>query len=289
MSLPEGAEELVLKTKYFGSIEIEESDVLTFPKGLFAFEDEKKFVLLPFEGSDSALLCLQSAADEHLAFVVMNPFAVCPQYAPVLQAGELEKLGVSVGSQILLKNYNFGLDDRIGGRMLSDVAAYAKEHVGGERDWGRIFKEKLLLYRYRSFHGGDAPYNLLVILGYGINIIAIVILLRRAGRELFAAGIQLFLVALVRSALWMFVLMRGRDPERITHPLYLVEFCLLAGIFLGVLFAGAFYGKHHPKKVPLWLSVSAVTFLLASMVIFCVVEIFIFLGAAGPTRRIWIM
>ena len=89
MSLPEGAEELVLKTKYFGSIEIEESDVLTFPKGLFAFEDEKKFVLLPFEGSDSALLCLQSVADEHLAFVVMNPFA------PVLQAGELEKLGVA--------------------------------------------------------------------------------------------------------------------------------------------------------------------------------------------------
>lgn len=149
-----------------------------------------------------------------------------------LSDGELEKLGVSVGSQILLKNYNFGLDDRIGGRMLSDVAAYAKEHVGGERDWGRIFKEKLLLYRYRSFHGGDAPYNLLVILGYGINIIATVILLRRAGRELFAAGIQLFLVVLVRSALWMFVLMRGRDPERITHPLYLVEFCLLAGIFL---------------------------------------------------------
>ena len=58
-----------------------------------------------------------------------------------LSDGELEKLGVSVGSQILLKNYNFGLDDRIGGRMLSDVAAYAKVHVGGERDWGRIFKE----------------------------------------------------------------------------------------------------------------------------------------------------
>ena len=91
---------MVLKTKYFGSIEIEESDVLTFPKGLFAFEDEKKFVLLPFEGSDSALLCLQSAADEHLAFVVMNPFAVCPQYAPVLQAGELEKLGVADSTEL---------------------------------------------------------------------------------------------------------------------------------------------------------------------------------------------
>lgn len=145
---------------------------------------------------------------------------------------EMEKLGISAGSQILLKNYNFGLDERIDAWMFSDLAAYAKEHVGGERDWGAIFREKLLLYRYRSFHGGDAPYNLLVIFGYGINIIAIVILLREDMRELFAALIQLLMIFFVRSGLWMFILMRGRDPERITHPLYLVEFCLLAGIFL---------------------------------------------------------
>ena len=145
---------------------------------------------------------------------------------------ELEELGISTGSQILLDNYNFGLDERIDTRMLSNVAAYAREHVGGGRDWGAVFKEKLLLYRYRSFHGSDAPYNLLVILGYGINIISIVILLRRDRVSCFAAAVQLALIFLVRSGLWMFVLMRGRDPERITHPLYLVEFCLLAGVFL---------------------------------------------------------
>lgn len=58
-------------------------------------------------------------------------------------------------------------------------------------------------------------------------------------------------------------------------------FWLLAGIFLGALAAGALYERHHPKRVPLWVSVSAVTFLLASVVIFCVVEIFIFLGAGA--------
>lgn len=156
---------------------------------------------------------------------------------------DLEKLGVSFGSQILLDNYNFGLDERIDGRMLSDVAAYAKEHVGKERDWAAVFKEKLLLYRYRSLHADDAPYNLLVILGYGINIIAIVILMRRDVRKLLAAAMQLFLTFGVRSALWMFVLMRGRDPERITHPLYLVEFCLLAGMFLWCLRRSAAEGK----------------------------------------------
>lgn len=91
---------MTLKTRYFGSIEIGEDDVLEFPKGLFAFEGEKQFVLIPFEGSDSALLCLQSVRDEGLAFVVMNPFAVCPQYAPVLPPEELEKLGVADSTEL---------------------------------------------------------------------------------------------------------------------------------------------------------------------------------------------
>lgn len=151
---------------------------------------------------------------------------------------DLEEQGVSYGSQILLDNYNFGLDERIDAQMLSDVAGYAKAHVGGERDWGAVLKEKLRLYRYRSFHGGDMPFNLLVMVGYGINLITIVLLFRRDVRNLLAAALQLFLILVVRSGLWMFVLMRGRDPERITHPLYLVEFCLLAGIFLRYLQRG---------------------------------------------------
>lgn len=151
-------------------------------------------------------------------------------------AADLVSLGVSPTAQTLLRNYNFGLDEEIDASLFSDVAAYAKERVGGARDWGKIFKEKLLLYRYRSLHKDDAPYNLLVFLGYAVNIISIVILLcikkRKFLEQTLYQGAQLFLIALVRSALWMFILMRGRDPERITHSLYLVEFCLLAGLFL---------------------------------------------------------
>ena len=89
-----------IKTKYFGEIEIEEEAVIDFPGGLFAFEDEKQFVLLPFEGSEATLLCLQSAVTEGLAFVVMNPFAVSPGYAPVLQAQELERMGVTDSKEL---------------------------------------------------------------------------------------------------------------------------------------------------------------------------------------------
>lgn len=87
-------------TKYFGEIEYEETEVLTFPKGLFGFEGEKTFLLLPFSGSDGTLLCLQSLLTPGLAFVVMDPFALQSAYAPVLQSEELRELEVSDSAEL---------------------------------------------------------------------------------------------------------------------------------------------------------------------------------------------
>lgn len=83
-----------MRTKYFGEIECPEENKLSFPEGLFGFEEEKEFFLLPFEGGEGSLLCFQSAATPGLAFVAMNPFSLKPDYAPVLAAKELEALGV---------------------------------------------------------------------------------------------------------------------------------------------------------------------------------------------------
>ncbi len=55
----------------------------------------------------------------------------------------------------------------------------------------------------------------------------------------------------------------------------------LASAFLLTLTSGMLYGRHHPKKLPLWLPVSAFTFLGASVAILCAVEILVFLGAAS--------
>lgn len=83
-----------LQTKYFGEIEYELSETITFPAGLFGFDDEHSFLLLPFEGSGENLLCLQSVATPALAFIVMDPFSLCPDYRPVLQKAELQLFGV---------------------------------------------------------------------------------------------------------------------------------------------------------------------------------------------------
>ena len=84
-----------LKTKYFGSIDCSPEDFLNFPNGLFGFEDEKQFILLPFADRGGNLLCLQSTVTPSLAFVAMNPFSLKPDYAPVLSEEELNLMGVA--------------------------------------------------------------------------------------------------------------------------------------------------------------------------------------------------
>lgn len=81
-----------INTKYFGPVEYEKGDLITFPNGLFGFESEHSFLLLPFAGSNGSLLCLQSVSTAALAFVVMDPFSLCPDYAPILSPEELQFL-----------------------------------------------------------------------------------------------------------------------------------------------------------------------------------------------------
>ncbi len=87
-------------TKYFGEVEYDDDDILNFSAGIFGFEEEKQFLLLPFDGSDGNMLCMQSAKTSALAFVVMNPFALKADYSPKLQSTELEKMQVKNSDEL---------------------------------------------------------------------------------------------------------------------------------------------------------------------------------------------
>ena len=91
-------ETLKLQTKYFGEIEYEAGDVIHFPEGLFGFEEEQGFLLLPFDGG--GMLCRQSVKTPALAFVALDPFALKPDYAPELEGSELKVFGVREAGEL---------------------------------------------------------------------------------------------------------------------------------------------------------------------------------------------
>ena len=78
-------------TKSFGELAYSDEELLHFPSGLFGFESEQAFLLLPFS-DEGTLFSLQSVTTPELAFTLMHPFTLAPDYAPVLRAEELEAL-----------------------------------------------------------------------------------------------------------------------------------------------------------------------------------------------------
>lgn len=83
-----------IQTKYFGELRIDENTTLHFAEGLFGFEEEKEFILLPFSEEADFLLCLQSVTNPYLAFTLLNPFMLMPEYRPSLPKKELDSLQV---------------------------------------------------------------------------------------------------------------------------------------------------------------------------------------------------
>ena len=147
-----------LQSKYFGEIDYAQEDILTFPSGLLGFEEEHEFLLLPFEGSHGTLLCFQSVHTPALAFVAMDPFALLPDYTPVLQPQELRALGVKdnqelgfyvlcvvkkpvADSTVNLKcPVAINPDTRVAQQVILDADSYEMRHLlaqfGGEHEEG---------------------------------------------------------------------------------------------------------------------------------------------------------
>lgn len=149
----------------------------------------------------------------------------------------LTGLGVAPYQQTLLRNYNYGLDESVNTPFLVTLADYATDTMRAARDWGAIFRKQVSRYYYRTFRGGDGAYAAVLLWLYVWAAVAGLCAVFGPGRRpegkakaVFGVLWQLLLLAAARSAVWMFILLRGRDPARITDSLYLVESALLAAM-----------------------------------------------------------
>jgi flagellar assembly factor FliW len=89
-----------ISTKACGKIELNPDNVLTFEWGVFGFEGLSKFVLLG--KPDDVLFWLQSVEKEEVAFVVINPQLVIPDYQPEISIDDLRYLDADENSLDLL-------------------------------------------------------------------------------------------------------------------------------------------------------------------------------------------
>ena len=87
-------------TKAYGLIDVNDSQRLSFPHGLFGFESFKEYVLLDAERQP--FYWLQSLDVEQLAFVLINPFLFRPDYEMNVDNEELLPIGITDPEKALI-------------------------------------------------------------------------------------------------------------------------------------------------------------------------------------------
>ena len=94
-----------VETKWFGTIEVGEEQILTFDKGIIGVEDWKKFTLI-YDAEkgveESSIYWLQAIDEPTLALPIMDPTIVYEGYDPVVEDEVVNSLGDNIADATLL-------------------------------------------------------------------------------------------------------------------------------------------------------------------------------------------
>lgn len=75
---------MIIKTKEFGEIEIQDNDVIEFKHPIYGFNELVKYVVLTDDELGSQIIWLQSVEDANVCFVLFNMSETDESYQPVV-------------------------------------------------------------------------------------------------------------------------------------------------------------------------------------------------------------
>ena len=85
---------MLVKTKFFGEVDLPEEKIITFERGLIGLADYKKFTILyDCEKENSNISWLQSVEEPTLALPVVKPWIIKEDYNPVVEDELLSHIG----------------------------------------------------------------------------------------------------------------------------------------------------------------------------------------------------
>jgi flagellar assembly factor FliW len=135
-----------LENTRFGTLDVDEEQFLTFPHGVIGFPQAHHFIILE-QREDSPLKWIQAIEVPELAFVIIDPVPLVPDYplerirheAGDLDWGEQEEMGVAALVTVppapdpptvnLLAPLVIGVDSRRGKQVVLHESGYETRHV----------------------------------------------------------------------------------------------------------------------------------------------------------------
>lgn len=132
--------------------------------------------------------------------------------------------GISMEELQIYQAYDLALLENHSGRTGLEKIAELGSKRRQEQGWMTRLREAVAGYKYRLTNWeADSPYIVLTICLYG----ALLLLIKDFGEYLFP-----LLMMAYRSMFWVYLLYKGRYPERVTASLFLMEIALLLAMII---------------------------------------------------------
>ena len=90
-----------INTMRFGEVEVADDKVVHFKRGIPAFEDEREFVIIPYD-EESPYYFMQSLKSPELAFLITTPFIFFPDYSIEIDDESIHELSIQDSEHVLL-------------------------------------------------------------------------------------------------------------------------------------------------------------------------------------------
>jgi len=120
-----------IQTSRFGEITIDRDKIITMAVPFLGFPDDRQFVLVP-HGEKSPFWWLQSVSNKDLAFVVIQPAVLSPDYKPEIPQQYLKELRVEDANDLellIILTIPPGRPEEMTANLLGPVALNAAEKI----------------------------------------------------------------------------------------------------------------------------------------------------------------
>ncbi|SKA86163.1 flagellar assembly factor FliW [Caloramator quimbayensis] len=111
---------MIVNTKFFDDIEIDEKEIIYFKDGIPGFEEYKRYVILNIDDKCN-LKCLQSVDERDVCLIVINPFEYFLDFEIELSDEEILNLEIENESDVIVYSVLTIRDDKITANLLAPI------------------------------------------------------------------------------------------------------------------------------------------------------------------------
>lgn len=84
---------MVIKTRYFGEIEVDKNKIIKFENGILGFEHLQDYLFMTSPEEGNPFCWLQSIQDIDIVFTIIDIFKILPEYNPTVEITSMKDLG----------------------------------------------------------------------------------------------------------------------------------------------------------------------------------------------------